>query len=100
MTPSDLLELRDDLLREEQRLRKLVEGLEALEPRLQDRSELVEAAALRLHSFYTGVERSLLLVSRVVNGGTPARGEGWHRRLLEPMAMESDSRPAVLRERT
>ena len=64
MTPSDLLKLRDDLLREEQRLRKLVEGLEALEPRLPDRSELVEAAALRLHSFYTGVERSLLLVSR------------------------------------
>ena len=100
MTPSDLLELRDDLLREEQRLQKLVQGLEALEPRLQDRSELVEAAAPRLHSFYTGVERSLLLVSRVVNGGTPARGEGWHGRLLERMAMESDSRPAVLRERT
>ena len=100
MTPSDLLELRDDLLRKEQRLRKLMQGLEALEPCLQDRSELVEAAALRLHSFYAGVERSLLLVSRVVNGGTPARGEGWYRRLLERMALESDSRPAVLRERT
>ena len=32
----------------------------------------MEAAALRLHSFYTGVERMLLLVSRVVNGGTPS----------------------------
>jgi len=100
MTPSDLLELRDDLLREEQRLQKLVQGLEAMEPRLSDGSDVVEAAALRLHSFYTGVERSLLLVSRVVNGGTPARGEGWHRRLLERMALESESRPAVLRERT
>ena len=100
MTPSDLLELRDDLLREEQRLQRLVEGLGAIEPRLPYGSELVEAAALRLHSFYTGVERSLLLASRVVNGGTPARGEGWHRRLLERMAMDSDSRPAVLRERT
>ena len=29
-----------------------------MEPRLPDRSELVEAAALRLHSFYTGVERA------------------------------------------
>jgi len=79
MTPSDLLELRDDLLREEQRLQKLVQGLEAMEPRLSDGSDVVEAAALRLHSFYTGVERSLLLVSRVV---------------------KSESRPAVLRERT
>ncbi len=79
MTPSDLLELRDDLLREEQRLQKLVQGLEAMEPRLSDGSVVVEAAALRLHSFYTGVERSLLLVSRVV---------------------KSASRPAVLRERT
>lgn len=79
MTPSDLLELRDDLLREEQRLQKLVQGLEAMEPRLSDGSVVVEAAALRLHSFYTGVERSLLLVSRVV---------------------KSESRPAVLRERT
>lgn len=79
MTPSDLLELRDDLLREEQRLQKLVQGLEAMAPRLSDGSDVVEAAALRLHSFYTGVERSLLLVSRVV---------------------KSESRPAVLRERT
>lgn len=79
MTPSDLLELRDDLLREEKRLQKLVQGLEAMEPRLPDGSDVVEAAALRLHSFYTGVERSLLLVSRVVKAAR---------------------RPAVLRERT
>ena len=55
---------------------------------------------MRLHSFYTGVERMLLLVSRVVNGGTPSRGEGWHRRLLERMAMPTDTRPAVLQEAT
>ena len=60
----------------------------------------MEAAALRLHSFYTGVEQMLLLVSRVVNGGTPSRGEGWHRRLLERMAMPTDTRPAVLQEGT
>ena len=71
-----------------------------LESRLSSNSETVEAAALRLHSFYTGVERMLLLVSRVVNGGTPSRGEGWHRRLLERMAMPTDTRPAVLQEGT
>ena len=36
----------------------------------------VEAAALRLQSFYTGVERMFLLVIRVVNRGTPSQGAG------------------------
>ena len=80
MQPAELLELRDDLEREGLRLHRLVEGLLALQPRLSLSGEAVEAAALRLHSLYTGVERCLLLVSRVVNGGTPAKGEGWHRR--------------------
>lgn len=100
MQASDLLELRDDLNRESRRLEKLVDGLIAMEQRLSSSTETVEAAALRLHSFYTGVERILLLVSRVVNGGTPSRGEGWHRRLLERMAMSTETRPAVLSEST
>ena len=70
MQAADVLELRDDLSREMGRLEQLVKGLSELEPRLGSTSETVEAAALRLHSFYTGVERMLLLVSRVVNGGT------------------------------
>ena len=82
MQAADLLELRDDLSREMGRLEQLVKGLSELEPRLGSTSETVEAAALRLHSFYTGVERMLLLVSRVVNGGTPSRGEGWPRHLV------------------
>ena len=80
MQAADLLELRDDLTREARRLQQLVGSLLELESRLGSGGETVEAAALRLHSFYTGVERMLLLVSRVVNGGTPSRGEGWHRR--------------------
>ena len=100
MQAADLLELRDHLTREARRLQQLVESLLELESRLSSGSETVEAAALRLHSFYTGVERMLLLVSRVANGGTPSRGEGWHRRLLERMAMPTDTRPAVLQEAT
>ena len=100
MQPAELLELRDDLEREGLRLQRLVEGLLALQPRFSTSGEAVEAAALRLHSFYTGVERCLLLVSRVVNGGTPAKGEGWHRRLLERMALATATRPALLREGT
>lgn len=98
MQPAELLELRDDLEREGLRLQRLVEGLLALQPRLSTSGEAVAAAALRLHSFYTGVERCLLLVSRVVNGGTPTKGEGWHRRLLERMALATATRPALLRE--
>jgi hypothetical protein len=100
MLPEDLLELRDDLGRERQRLGRLVVSLQELRPRIHSGGEVVEAAALRLHSFYSGVERALLLVSRVVNGGTPRQGEGWHRRLLERMAMHTLTRPAVLREST
>ena len=100
MQAADLLELRDDLSRECSRLQTLVTGLSDLGQRLEGSADAVDAAALRLHSFYTGVERMLLLVSRVVNGGTPGQGEGWHRRLLERMAMATDTRPAVLNEST
>jgi hypothetical protein len=100
MRSDDLLELRDDLRRERQRLDRLVASLQEMRPRIRPGSEAIEAAALRLHSFYTGVERALLLVSRVVNGGTPRQGEGWHRRLLERMAVETLARPAVLRDST
>lgn len=89
MQAADLLELRDDLNREPRRLNQLVDGLLELQQRLSNSGETEEAAALRLHSFYMGVEKILLLVSRVVNGGTPSQGEGWHRRLLERMAIET-----------
>jgi len=52
--------------------------------------QAVEAAALRLHSFYTGVERMLLLVGRVVKGGTPSTEEAWYGRRLERMAMPTN----------
>ena len=100
MKPTDLLELNDDLQRESERLARLVSSVELLLPRLREGGELVEAAALRLHSFYTAVERCLLLISRVVNGGTPSKGEGWHRRLLERMATATEQRPAVFKEAT
>jgi hypothetical protein len=33
----------------------------------------INAAALRLQSFSTGIERCVLQISRVLNGGTPGR---------------------------
>ncbi|WP_255109732.1 hypothetical protein [Synechococcus sp. RedBA-s] len=100
MQPEDLRELRDDLRRERQRMENLVATLVRSLSRLGEGPDPVEAAALRLHSFYTGIERALLLVSRTLNGGTPRQGDSWHRRLLERMAMATDHRPAVLREST
>lgn len=55
----------------------------------------VDAAALRLQSLYTGIERCLLQISRVLNGGTPDGGD-WHRRLLERMGHATSERPAAL----
>lgn len=80
MQPEDLRELRDDLRRERQRMENLVATLVRSLSRLGEGPDPVEAAALRLHSFYTGIERALLLVSRLLNGGTPRQGDGWHRR--------------------
>ena len=46
MQAADLLELRDDLTRETKRLEQLVISLAALQPRLVNNSETVEAAAV------------------------------------------------------
>ena len=71
MQAADLLELHDDLNRERKRLWQLVDKLLVLKQRLNSSGVTVEAAALRLHSLYSGVNRMLLLVNRVVNGGRP-----------------------------
>lgn len=76
MQVADLLELRKDLNRERLRLKQLAAGLLGLKQHLKSSGEIVEAAAQRVHSSYTGVEQMLLLVSRVVNGDTPSQGEG------------------------
>jgi hypothetical protein len=62
MQADDPLELGEDLRRERQRLGRLVASLPELRPRIRSGGEAVEAAALRLHSLYTGVERALHLV--------------------------------------
>lgn len=93
-SPRQRLDLALDLRVEEEKLAPLVRGLAALGPVLAD-PLLVEVAALRLQSFYTGIERCLVLISRVLNGGTP-EGSDWHRRLLERMGQATSERPAVL----
>ena len=79
-SPRQLHDLALDLAVEERKLDALVDSLGALGEVVGDRLR-IDAAALRLQSFYTGIERCFLQISRVLNGGTPDGGD-WHRRLL------------------
>ena len=44
---------------------------------------------------YTGIERCLLQIVRVLHGGTP-EGADWHRRLLDRLTQPTERRPALL----
>ena len=97
-----LQDLSTDLAVERRRLHTQVESLVQLHERWQREGadgERVDAAALRLQSLYTGIERCLLQVVRVLNGGTP-EGTDWHRRLLDRLTLATDRRPALLSEAT
>ena len=91
-------ELRIDLQVERSKLNQLVHSLDELQRLWQvpeAAKERCDAAALRLQSLYTGIERCFVQIVRVLNGGPP-EGADWHRRLLERMAVATESRPAVL----
>jgi hypothetical protein len=104
-TPLSAQRLRDlctDLAVERRRLDSQVESLVRLRERWQREGadgERVDAAALRLQSLYTGIERCLLQIVRVLNGSTP-EGTDWHRRLLDRLTLATDLRPAVLSDAT
>lgn len=91
-------DLITDLLVERRKLQQLVASLQTLQPLWHEplaQAERVDAAALRLQSLYTGLERCFTQIVRVFNGGPP-EGQDWHRRLLERMALASEQRPALL----
>jgi hypothetical protein len=93
-----LAELRTDLQVERAKLSVLVESLAALQRAwdVPDGSqERCDAAALRLQSLYTGIERCFVQIVRVLNGGPPD-GADWHRRLLDRMTVPTEVRPAIL----
>lgn len=66
-----------------------------------DEKELyLDAVALNLHGFYSGLERLFELIAKHVDQGLP-NGEAWHRDLLYQMAREvADVRPSVISEQT
>jgi hypothetical protein len=66
------------------------------ERRGADDALFLDAAAMSLHGFYTGLERIFELICRHVDQAEPD-GQDWHRNLLRRMAEdEVGRRPAVI----
>lgn len=64
--------------------------------RLMGDDFLVDAAALNLHGFYSGLERVFELIAEQLDQHAPS-GANWHQELLRQMASEAPGvRPAVL----
>lgn len=62
----------------------------------EDADLYVDAAALNLHDFYSGLERVFRQIAAVVDRSVPSGAE-WHRDLLQQMCIEIPGlRPAVL----
>ena len=65
-------------------------------PRVADTDVYIDAVALNLHGFYSGIERLFELIATQVDERVPG-GEAWHRQLLDQMAQAvSEVRPAVI----
>ncbi len=61
-----------------------------------DQDYYLDAVALNLHGFYSGVERLFELTARHIDQAVP-NGESWHQDLINQMAQEiSDVRPAII----
>jgi hypothetical protein len=61
---------------------------------------LINAIALNLHSFYTGIERIFEMIARNIDYRQPS-GNAWHGELLQQMSIAIEEvRPAVISEET
>lgn len=60
----------------------------------------IDAAALNLHAFYSGVERLFEWIARQIDGSLP-QGPAWHQDLLAQMTLNVPGlRPPVIRQTT
>lgn len=61
-----------------------------------DQDYYLDAVALNLHGFYSGIERLFELTARLIDRTEPG-GEAWHRNLAAQMSAEvPDVRPAMI----
>lgn len=91
--PQDLSELKETIFRAERASR-------AAKQQASDSDLYIDAVALNLHDFYTGLERIFRQIVTTVDKSMPTN-EGWHRDLLRQMCIELPGiRPRVLSETT
>jgi len=88
--------IHQELVDLEQAIARAGRASQAAQEATADHDLYVDAAALNLHDFYTGLERAFQQVAAIVDKSVPA-GPDWHRALLEQMCVAfPDVRPAVL----
>lgn len=90
------LVLKDELREELEKLEKLFQKILADRKQYGEIEIYVDAAAMNLQSYYSGIERMLRAITVKIDGDTPS-GERWHKDLLDQSAVEVPNlRPAVI----
>lgn len=90
-----------------QELEEITEVVERIERTMERRQPnspedevFLDASALNLHAFYTGLERIFRQIAVEIDGSVPS-GADWHRALMKQMTTEIPGlRPAVLSSTT
>ena len=93
-----LLRIAERIADELDELQRMVQRVQEGWRRAQESADdlYLDAVALNLHSFYSGLERLFELIATSIDGSLP-QGANWHTVLLERVAMEiSGVRPAVI----
>lgn len=93
--------IRQELIELEKSVKRAERAMNAATGNESDNKDLfLDAAALSLHDFYTGLERILSQIARAIDGSMP-EGREWHRDLLTQMGIAlSELRPQVLSTET
>jgi hypothetical protein len=88
--------LRQELVALEQVVTRAKRAVALAREHPADQDLYLDAAALNLHDFYTGLERAFQQIAATVDETVPT-GHDWHRELLCQMAAERPQvRPAVV----
>jgi hypothetical protein len=100
----DYLLMKDAIQKELENLKEVVKRVFRIERRIEaateDRDFFIEAMAIELHGFYTGLEKIFEGIAKMVDHSMPS-GDHWHNLLLQQMSLDIPGiRPPVLSEQT
>ena len=96
-----LKRVRTELLSEIEQISRLMDEYSDFLHKYSDHMDvyLLRVKASFMADFYSGIEKIFNIIVEELNGGAP-RGEGWHKRLLHTMSLETKGiRPAVISNR-